>query len=70
VIGVSPTLHGDPKECSKNAFRCRKLAERATTAKAKEIFSSLATTWLKVAVELEKSHALMDDLSPSTADGD
>jgi hypothetical protein len=39
----------------------------ASTAKAKETFSNLAKTWVTLAVEPERSHALVEELEPEHA---
>jgi hypothetical protein len=55
-------MPGDPKECRQHALRCTELAENATDSQLKAVLKRLAEQWLKMAVELERAHALRDEL--------
>jgi hypothetical protein len=55
-------MPGDPKECREHARRCAELACTADTPEAKDHFASLATSWIKIAAELESAQALLDAL--------
>lgn len=62
-------MPGDPKECRGHAARCADLALSSPSALARERFEDLAKTWLRLAVDLERSQALLDewgDLRPKT----
>ena len=48
-------MPGDPKECRRQAYECvRALLKEARTRKAREEFSALANTWLRLAVIFEQ----------------
>ena len=50
-------MSSDPKECREFAYRCLELARDAKEKKLKEHLLSLAETWIKIAMELERSRA-------------
>ena len=52
-------MPGDPKECRRQAYECMRLAHRATTHRAREEFSALANTWLRLAVIFEEDDATL-----------
>jgi hypothetical protein len=52
-------MPGDPKECRQHAERCGELAWLATTEEGRETFLSLQTTWILLAMELDKAGALI-----------
>jgi len=56
-------MAGEPKKCREYAWRCSELAEKARTPRLKQTLLDLSKTWLKLALEIERSHALvnMDD---------
>ena len=54
-------MPGDPKECRQHALTCAELAEKADSPARAQIFKNLANQWLKLAVELERAQALMDE---------
>jgi len=61
-------MAGDPKECRVHASRCAELAEEATSPQLKQTFIALSRNWLKLAIEVERNHALTDtDESPVKA---
>ena len=55
-MGAMP---GDPKECREYARNCQRLAATAPTDEVRESFASMAQTWLRLANELEATHALL-----------
>ena len=55
-------MPGDPKERRQRALRCTELAENAADSQLKAVLKHLAEQWLKMAVELERAHALRDEL--------
>jgi hypothetical protein len=63
-------MPGDPKECREHARSCQRLADTAINEEARQTFTNLAQTWLRLASELEVSKALLDtwsDLSDEDA---
>jgi hypothetical protein len=53
-------MPGNPKECRRYALRCADLAHTARTPELKNLLIELSRNWLKLAVELERTHALLD----------
>jgi len=53
-------MPGDPKECRQHAERCAELARLASTPEARDTFLSLQVTWIRLAMELDQSTALID----------
>jgi hypothetical protein len=59
-------MPGDPKQCRLNAMRCAELARDAKALELKNTLLDLPQCWLKLAEELERTHALLDrEGSPS-----
>jgi hypothetical protein len=62
-------MPGDPSECRLHAANCRKLAEAAHTAEAKEQFLNLARQWDHLAADLESAdvfiRTMVDMQNPS-----
>lgn len=54
-------MPGDPKECRERAKHCAELAVAASSVLARQRFDELARTWLRLAVDLERSQALLDE---------
>lgn len=54
-------MPGDPKECRNHAAHCADLALSSSSSLARERFEGLAKTWLRLAVDLESSQALLDE---------
>ena len=54
-------MSGDPKDYRAHARRCVELASETKDPRLKETFGDLARAWAKLAIELERSHALRDD---------
>jgi hypothetical protein len=55
-------MPGDPKECRDHAKACMRLAASAKTTEAAIVFENLASTWLRLAADLETSAILLADL--------
>ena len=55
-------MPGDPKDCRDHAKTCMRLAASAKTTEAAIVFENLASTWLRLAADLETSAILPDDL--------
>jgi len=53
-------MTGDPRECRKHALRCLQLANSAISPHAKAKFLDLATTWTKLASDLEAMSAVIE----------
>jgi hypothetical protein len=60
-------MPGDPKECREHAKHCAELATSSSSAIARERFEELAKTWLRLAVDLETSLALLDEWGENQA---
>ena len=54
-------MPGNPNECRDHAKECRKLSMSSRSFEAAEHFEKLATTWVRLAVELEKTQLLMNN---------
>ena len=52
-------MPGDPKVCRERALECAELAARARNPEHKAMLDRLAQTWLSLADELERAHALL-----------
>jgi hypothetical protein len=57
-------MAGDPNECRRHAYDCAEMARKATNPEHKKTLTNLAQTWLGIAIELERSHALLDAYPP------
>jgi hypothetical protein len=55
-------MPGDPKDCRDHAKACIRLATSAKTTEAAIVFENLASTWLRLAADLETSAILLADL--------
>jgi hypothetical protein len=53
-------MPSDPTECRERARECQRIADTATNERTREAFENLATTWLRLANDLERSKALLD----------
>jgi hypothetical protein len=51
----------DANECRQCALRCAELAQTSTCGRLKELLLDLTQTWLKVACEVERTQARLDD---------
>lgn len=63
-------MPGDPRECRRRAARCAELAVKAKNEQLKAQFLGLSKTWESLAVELERTEALMTALSTEPLDAD
>jgi len=54
-------MPSDPKQCRLNAIRCAELAAGAKERKLKTLLLELTMGWVKLAENLERTHALLDD---------
>jgi len=54
-------MPGDPKQCRLHAMRCAELAANAKTHQLKATLLELSQNWVKLAVSLEHTHALLDE---------
>ena len=55
-------IAGDPKECRKHALRCYEFAHSLPDDRSRQTFADLGKAWLRLAIEVENSHALLDAL--------
>jgi hypothetical protein len=51
---------GDPKECREHAKHCLELAAQAPSPLAKAQFESLAQTWARLAVDIDRTKVLLE----------
>ena len=58
-------MPGNPKECRIYALRCADLAQAARTPELKSTLIDLSKNWHKLAIELERSAALLDMNDPA-----
>jgi len=54
-------MPSDPKQYRLNALRCAELAASAKAQELKTTLLDLSKTWQKLAEELERNHAIVDD---------
>jgi hypothetical protein len=52
-------MSGDPVECREQAKACADMASKVRNPDHKRILTNLAQTWLNLAIELERNHALL-----------
>jgi hypothetical protein len=62
-------MPGDPNVCRERARECAELAARARNPEHKAMLDRLAQTWLSLADELERAHALLKAYPPDDSDG-
>ena len=63
-------MPGNPRECREHAANCKQLAQSASGEAAREKFLALATTWERLASELESAQMFLqaiDDLERKEA---
>jgi hypothetical protein len=60
-------MPGDPKQGRQYALRCADLAHSARTPELKSAPIELSKNWAKIAIELERSAALLDMEDPAPA---
>jgi hypothetical protein len=51
----------DAKECRQRALRCAELAHSTQAGRMRELLLDLTRTWLKLALELERTETRLDD---------
>jgi hypothetical protein len=56
-------MPGDPKECRLHALRCAELAGTARPQQLKATLLELAKNWEKLAVDLQRTQSLVDEVS-------
>jgi hypothetical protein len=54
-------MPSDPKQCRLNAMRCAEMAANARTQQLKATLMELSQNWVKLAVSLERTQALLDE---------
>ena len=59
-------MPGDPKECRGHALACVRFAQTFQSQQAREEFSNLARTWIKLADDLERTEAFLATLDDET----
>jgi hypothetical protein len=57
-------MAGDPNQCRRYAHDCAEMARKATNPEHKKTLTNLAQTWLGIAIELERTHTLLDAYPP------
>ena len=57
-------MPGDPKNCRLHAMHCAELARDAKAPELKNTLLNLSKTWMKLAQELERTNALLDEADP------
>jgi hypothetical protein len=53
----------DPTECREQANACLRMAGKAQRRQDREVLKNLARTWLHLALEVERSAALLKECS-------
>jgi hypothetical protein len=56
-------MPGNPEECRLHALTCVRLAQTSVTRQARDHFAKLARTWIRLAEDLERSRALLDEVA-------
>jgi hypothetical protein len=59
-------MPGNPEECRQHALACVRLAQTSATPQARDHFAKLARSWIKLAADLERGRAFLDDESETT----
>ena len=54
-------MPGDPKECREHAKECWRLSMSSRSTDAAEHFEELAQTWMRLAVEIERTQLFLDE---------
>jgi hypothetical protein len=55
-------MSGDPRECRKRALQCAELAQKARTPE--HAMRLVELNWEKLAIDLERARALIEEYSP------
>jgi hypothetical protein len=53
-------MHASPAECRQYALTCVRLAQTLSTPRARDHFAKLARAWIKLADDLERGRAILD----------
>jgi hypothetical protein len=56
-------MSASPEDCKQHALGCIALAQTAKAPELKRRMLELAMTWAKLAIELERTEALLPDVS-------
>src|SRR5262245_37568957 len=56
-------MPGNPEECRLHALICVRLAQTSVTRQARDHFAKLARTWIRLADDLERSRAFIDEIA-------
>ena len=51
----------NPKDCRQRALRFAELAHDAETTQLKAVLLDMTKSWLRLAVELDRTHIVLDD---------
>jgi hypothetical protein len=54
-------MPGNPQEGRQHALACVRLAQTSATPQARDHFAKLARTWIRLAADLERGRAFLDD---------
>jgi hypothetical protein len=54
----------DPKHCRSHALKCSLLADSLPQGSARQLFTEMAATWTRKAIEAEKFTPLLDQVLP------
>jgi hypothetical protein len=65
ILRETVVMFDDPREYRQNAWRCAELAHTAKTPELKQTLLDLSKAWLKLAVEVDRGHVLLDKNPPS-----
>jgi hypothetical protein len=63
-------MPGNPEECRQHALACVRLAQTSATPQARDHFAKLARSWIKLAEDLERGRAFLDNLLDGTETGE
>jgi hypothetical protein len=59
-------MPGNPEECRRHALACVRLAQTSATPQGRDHFAKLARTWIRLAEDLEKNHAFLNEVIDDT----
>src|SRR5262245_22628995 len=60
---ANKVLPGNPQECRLHSLTCVRLAQTSVTRQARDHFAKLARTWIRLADDLERSRAFVDEIA-------
>ena len=61
-------MPGDPNRCREHARRCAEIARHAASLEARDHFTSLEQSWLRLATEIETGQTLLDLIGEISSD--